>query len=98
MEIGQPVSFEAFYEGNRVSGWFHNSVGVWEDGIVVTVKNITERLQREQELAESYAEMDRFNAAMIGREERIISMKKEVNELRTKLGQPPLYEVSDDEW
>lgn len=97
-ETGQPTSFESFYEGNRVSGWFHNSVGVWEDGIVVTVRNITERKQREEELAESYAEMDRFNAAMIGREERIISMKKEVNELRTKLGQPPLYEVSDDEW
>ncbi len=97
-ETGQPTSFETFYEGNRVSGWFHNSVGVWESGIVVTVRNITERKQRENELAESYAEMDRFNAAMIGREERIISMKKEVNELRTKLGQPPLYEVSGDEW
>lgn len=96
-EAGQSTSFEAHYEGNRVSGWFHNSVGIWEEGLVVTVQDITDRKQKEQELAESYAEIDRFNAAMIGREERIISMKKEVNELRARLALPALYEISDEQ-
>jgi len=93
----QPVEFEMFYEGHRIKGWYHNSVTPWEDGFVVTFSDISDRKIKEQELADSYAEMDRFNSAMIGREERIIGMKKEVNELRVRLGLSKLYKIDSDE-
>jgi PAS domain S-box-containing protein len=54
-------------------------------------QDITERKRAEQALKESYAELDRFNRAMIGREARMIELKKQVNELRLKSGQAPLY-------
>src|SRR4029078_8364239 len=93
----QPVNFEMFYEGHRIKGWYSNSVAPWEDGFVVTFSDISDRKIKEQELADSYAEMDRFNSAMIGREERIIGMKREVNELRVRLGLPKLYKIDADE-
>jgi sensor domain CHASE-containing protein/HAMP domain-containing protein len=92
----EEISFESHYEGHRISGWYRNSVTPWGDGVVVTVTDITERKIHEQELAESLAELERFNAAMIGREERIIEMKREVNALRVKLGLPEIYEIDAD--
>lgn len=44
-------------------------------------------------LAEQVDELRRWQAAMLGREARIISMKQEVNELLAKSGQPPRYGV-----
>ncbi len=61
--------------------------------LVGTIADITARKQAEQALNESYAELDRFNRAMVGREARMIELKQQVNELRLKAGQPPLYRL-----
>ncbi len=42
-------------------------------------------------LAEQVDELLRWQRAMIGREDRIIAIKREVNELLAQLGQPPRY-------
>ncbi len=94
-ETGEPAVFESFYEGHRIAGWFLYAIAPWGDGVVVTFRDISERKAREKELAESYAEMERFNAAMIGREERIIEMKREVNALRAQLDLPPVYQMEE---
>ncbi len=52
---------------------------------------MTERKQAEEELQETLAEIDRFNKLMIGREGRVIEMKKEVNALLAELGRQPQY-------
>ncbi|GAT34776.1 sensor domain CHASE-containing protein [Terrimicrobium sacchariphilum] len=88
-----PLTFEQSAGALQPSGWYHFSATPWEEGLVITINDITERKQREQELAKTYAEMDRFNAAMVGREERIIAIKKEVNDLRGQLNLPPTYNV-----
>lgn len=93
----QPQTFELFYEGHNITAWLRISVAPWNDGVVVTYDDISERKNREQALQESFSEIERFNAAMIGREERIIEMKREVNELRVRLGLPPAYDVKGDE-
>ncbi len=93
IDAHMPVTFEQAASAAQPSGWFHFSATPWEEGLVITINDITERKQREQELAQTYAEMDRFNSAMVGREERIIVMKKEVNDLRGKLDLPPAYNV-----
>ena len=39
-------------------------------------------------------DLTRFNHAMVGREMRMIDLKKEVNELCAQAGQPPRYPLS----
>ncbi len=93
----EPENFEMYYEGPRLSAWLRFSVAPWGDGVVVTFEDITERKAHDGDLAESFAEIERFNLAMIGREERIIEIKREVNELRAQLGLRPIYGPTKDE-
>lgn len=44
-------------------------------------------------LAAHASEIERFNRLMVGREERMIELKKEVNELLERLGEPARYRV-----
>ena len=67
-------------EGKIVSG-----VAVFHD--------ITERKQMERQLRAANEELTRFNTVMVGRELRMIELKKEVNELCNKAGQPPQYSL-----
>lgn len=47
--------------------------------------------QRTQALLERTQELERFNRAMVGREQRLIELKKEVNRLSVELGREPPY-------
>lgn len=60
---------------------------------VVTMTDITERKQAEEKLRATNNELERFNRAMVGRELRMIALKKEVNQLCTQAGQPPPYSL-----
>lgn len=53
--------------------------------------DVTNRKEAEQALRESNEELERFNRAMVGRELRTIELKKEVNELYARTGQPQRY-------
>jgi two-component system, chemotaxis family, CheB/CheR fusion protein len=66
--------------------------------ILLAIEDITERSLAEEKLRESHAqllahmeELDRFNRAAVGRELRMIELKKEVNALSLRLGQPAPY-------
>jgi two-component system, chemotaxis family, CheB/CheR fusion protein len=61
------------------------------NGVVISFFDITARKEAEQLLQENMDELTRFNQAMVSRETRMIEMKKEVNELCRRLGEPPLY-------
>jgi PAS domain S-box-containing protein len=89
-------TLERAFDGGRIKGWLRVAVVPWNDGVVVTFDDITERKRRERELAQTYAEIDRFNEAMIGREERVIEMKREVNALRARLGLEPAYKETHE--
>ena len=54
-------------------------------------EDITERKQAEARMAEQLDELRRWHEATLGREGRVLELKKEVNELLTKAGQPPRY-------
>ena len=74
----------------------HNPISA-EDGtiigVVVLSRDITERKQAEEELKQRMEELERFNHATVGRELRMVELKKEVNELSLRLGRPAPYQV-----
>ena len=53
--------------------------------------DITARKDAEQRLHQNMDELTRFNQAMVSRETRMIELKKEVNALCQRLGDPPRY-------
>ena len=60
-------------------------------GVVITYNDITERKRKEDLIKSQLAELQRWQNAMLSRENRILDIKREVNELLGKAGQPPRY-------
>jgi PAS domain S-box-containing protein len=60
-------------------------------GALSTAHDITERKQAEEQLKEQLLELRRWNEAVMGREIRIMDLKREVNELLMKAGRPVRY-------
>jgi len=56
-----------------------------------TLAGTIERKRAEAQIAEQLDELRRWHDAMVGREGRVLEVKKEVNELLARLGQPPRY-------
>ena len=50
--------------------------------------------EQTQETVRSNLELSRFNRVAVGREGRIMELKRKVNELSEKLGQAPPYDLS----
>ena len=62
-------------------------------GAVVVFRDITERKKAEAELKEYVADLERFNRLVIGREERMIQLKEEINGLLEKVGAERKYKI-----
>jgi PAS domain S-box-containing protein len=58
---------------------------------VISHENITERKQAEEKMAEHLHELQRWYDVMLDREGRVIKLKREVNELLVRAGEPPRY-------
>ncbi len=61
------------------------------DGLGVIAHDITDRKQAEARLQEQLDELRRWQQVTLGREGRILALKREVNELLEKAGQSPRY-------
>ncbi len=64
----------------------------------ITLLRKTERALSESsaELVRQNQELARFNRALMGRENRLVELKKEVNALRQRLNEPPLYTIAGE--
>ncbi len=60
-------------------------------GFIEMVENITERKKAEEELQKGMEQLERFNRLAIGRESRIIELKRQVNDLLAELGREHEY-------
>lgn len=55
--------------------------------------DISERKAAEEELQRNLEELERFNQLTINREERMIRLKEEINELQRQMGMPEKYKI-----
>jgi FixJ family two-component response regulator len=57
-------------------------------------QEIQHQAEQEKQLSEQLAELERFNRLTVGRELRMIQLKREVNEMAGKAGIEPPYDLS----
>ncbi|MBT8367438.1 MAG: transporter substrate-binding domain-containing protein [Deltaproteobacteria bacterium] len=62
-------------------------------GSFAMVTNISERKQAEEELHRNIEDLERFSKMTVGREERMIELKSEINELRRAAGLDDKYKI-----
>jgi two-component system, cell cycle sensor histidine kinase and response regulator CckA len=60
-------------------------------GVVMVFHDVTEKRRADAELRANTKELEFFNRAMVGRELRMIELKKEVDELCRRFGEPSRY-------
>lgn len=77
------------------AAWHDKRVTRWGDGVVLSFSDVTAQRESQERLRESLDEIERFNRAMLGREERVLQIKREVNDLLAELGRPPRYREPD---
>ena len=64
-----------------------------EEGILGWLLDITDRKKAEKEIKEKYTELSRFRRMAIGREQKMIELKKEINELLEVAGNSKKYKI-----
>lgn len=66
-----------------------NEPGV--EAVIINFRDITAPREAELKIQEQLDELRRWNAVTLGRENRILELKQEVNQLRAQAGLSPLY-------
>lgn len=65
-------------------------------GVLSSGNDVTDQMNNLDELNNKIEELEMFNQLMVGRENKMISLKEEINELCSRLNEPPRYRISDD--
>ena len=68
-----------------------------EPCILSSITDISERKQADEEIKKQLDELFRWHNATLGRESRILDLKREVNELLGKAGDPPRYPSAESQ-
>ena len=95
LSSGTPTDFEDTRNGRIYhSIYFPVQAKTGEvTGVAIFAIDITERKRAEEALHENIAELERFSKLAVGREDRMIELKKEINEILRGLGQPEKYKI-----
>jgi hypothetical protein len=68
-----------------------------EPCILSSITDISERKQADEEIKKQLDELLRWHNATLGRESRILDLKREVNVLLGKAGDPPRYPSAESQ-
>ncbi|HDZ21114.1 hypothetical protein LCGC14_0094420 [marine sediment metagenome] len=83
---------------SRINPWLEiTAVPMPIDGdthVLATIINIAERKECEERVAQTHREQERINRLMIGREQRVLELKKQVNGLLANMGKNEAYETT----
>jgi PAS domain S-box-containing protein len=95
LRSGAPIDFEDTRNGIIFhSRYFPIQAKTGEvTGLAIFAVDITERKLAEEKLHENIAELEQFSKLAVGREDRMIELKKEINEMLHELGQPEKYKI-----
>jgi len=64
-----------------------------EEGILGWLLDITDRKKAEQDIKDKFNDLTRFRKLAVGREQKMIELKKEINELTEQLGKGRKYKI-----
>ncbi|MCX6951323.1 MAG: hypothetical protein NTV51_03945 [Verrucomicrobia bacterium] len=96
MTEGTPIGLETeYFHADGSSEWFQLVVQPVPDGLFVLSLDITARKRAEEKIRGQIEELRRWHEVTLGREERIIALKHEVNGLLAAAGLPPRYQGGD---
>jgi PAS domain S-box-containing protein len=95
LRSGTPIDFEDTRDGKIFhSSYFPIQAKTGEvTGLAIFAVDITERKRAEEKLHQNIAELEQFSKLSVGREDRMIELKKEINEMLRELGQPEKYKI-----
>ena len=83
-------------DGSKISVLIYSSVIIKMNkpvGLRGLIVDITERKQAEEKLKSQNKELQMFNDIVVGRELKMIELKKEINKLLEKSGEKPKYKI-----
>jgi len=82
-------------DGTEVFVEVSTATTIWEGKKcpLVIVHDITERKQSEEKMISRNRELETFNKITVGRELKMLELKKEINELFEKSGKKPKYKI-----
>jgi PAS domain S-box-containing protein len=83
-----------FLSEYSVMGTFDDNGAI--DGAVVVIRDITARKSSEEELNRRMADLERFNRLTMGREEKMIQLKGEINTLLEEMGREKKYKAVEN--
>lgn len=87
-----PQTFEIAYRDERFDGCYAVNVFLTSPRVIaIGFADITQRKQAEEKLRNTLGALERHNRLMVGRESRVVELKKEVNALLHELGRPTAY-------
>lgn len=81
-------------QSHRIDTWERRLYTIFARQIekaLLNAMNTTERKRAEEKIHQQLEELRRWQSVMLGREDRIIELKREVNELLEEIGKPIRY-------
>jgi len=89
MAINTEASGDKIYETRKFPVRLKND----KTGVGAFIRNVTAQIAAEKAIQEKAAELERFNNLMVGRELKMIELKKEINVLLGTLGKNEKYKI-----